>query len=139
MFKQILVPTDFSKTGTQALDIAIRLALEDNATVHILHVIEAIADTTFEDFKDFYTKLENRAQKSMDKLMAPYTVKPVKIEQNIVYGNRSREILTFSQNHEIDLIVLNSHKIDPEDPSQGWGTISYKVGIMSQCPVMLVK
>ncbi len=56
MFKQILVPTDFSKKNTQAIDIAVRLALEDNATVHILHVIEAIADTTFEDFKDFYTK-----------------------------------------------------------------------------------
>jgi len=139
MFKQILVPTDFSTKSKQALDIAVKLALEDNATVHILHVIEAIADTTFEEFKDFYTKLENRGQENMDKLMAPYTVKPVKIEQNIVYGNRAQAILSFSKAHEIDLIVLNSHKINLEDPSQGWGTISYKVGIMSQCPVMLVK
>jgi len=54
-------------------------------------------------------------------------------------GNRVKEILSFSQEHEIDLIVLNSHKIDFKDPSQGWGTISYKVGILSRCPVMLVK
>jgi universal stress protein A len=139
MFKRILVPTDFSDKCTQAVEIAIRLALEDNAIVHILHVIEIISDTTFDEFESFYTKLEKRAQKNMDKLIAPVKVKPVEIESNIVYGNRVQEILSFSHEHEIDLIVLNSHKIDFDDPSQGWGTISYKVGILSQCPVMLVK
>ena len=139
MFKQILVPTDFSEKSKQAVDIAIKLALEDNATVHLLHVIEVISDTTFEEFEGFYKKLENRAEKNMDTLLAPFNVKPVKIERCIVYGSRVQEILSFSQAHEIDLIVLNSHKIDFEDPSHGWGTISYKVGILSQCPVMLVK
>ena len=139
MFDQILVPTDFSDKSGKALDIATRLALKENATLHLLHVIEIIADTTFEEFKDFYTKLENRAQRNMNRLKKKYEDKPVRMKQHIVYGSRTAEILRFSQERQIDLIVLNSHKIDPEDPSQGWGTISYKVGILSQCPVMLVK
>ena len=77
MFKQILVPTDFSEKCTQAVDIAVRFALEGNAVVHILHVIEVISDTTFDEFESFYTKLENRAQKNMDKLITPVKVKPV--------------------------------------------------------------
>ncbi len=39
----------------------------------------------------------------------------------------------------MDLIVLKSHRIDLENPSAGWGTVSYKVGILAQCPVLLVK
>jgi hypothetical protein len=36
-------------------------------------------------------------------------------------------------------IVMNSHQVDPDDPATGWGTISYKVGILAACPIMLVK
>jgi hypothetical protein len=63
----------------------------------------------------------------------------VNIKSEIIYGRRVREILNFAQEHEVDLIIPNSHRINPTDPTQGWDTISYKVGILSQCPVMLVK
>jgi hypothetical protein len=39
----------------------------------------------------------------------------------------------------IDLIVLNSHRIDLKNPGAGWGTWSYKIGILSQRPVLPVK
>ena len=39
----------------------------------------------------------------------------------------------------IDLIVLKSHRIDRQNFSTGWGTVSYKVGILAQYPVFLVK
>jgi hypothetical protein len=38
----------------------------------------------------------------------------------------------------VDRIVLSSHRIDLQNPSAGWGTVSYKVGILSQCAVLLV-
>jgi len=41
--------------------------------------------------------------------------------------------------NRVDLIVLTSHKIDLAHPAEGWGTTSYKVGILCQCPVLLVK
>ena len=34
---------------------------------------------------------------------------------------------------------MSSHKLDPENAAEGWGTISFKVGVLSHCPVMLVK
>lgn len=139
VFKQILVPTDFSKGSRQTLDIAYKIGLTEKRKIYLLHVIEILADTTFEQFKDFYARLERRAQKQMGTLTKRYQGGQVQVFQKIVYGNRVREILKFARDNKIDLIVMNSHKIDPQDPGQGWGTISYKVGVLSHVPVMLVK
>lgn len=38
----------------------------------------------------------------------------------------------------VDLLVMGSHKVKPR-PGQGWGTTSYEVGILCQCPILLVK
>jgi universal stress protein A len=55
-------------------------------------------------------------------------------------GNRVAEILRFAQENKIDLIVMSSHKLPVRRPTvESWGTISYKVGILSRCPVLLVK
>jgi nucleotide-binding universal stress UspA family protein len=56
-----------------------------------------------------------------------------------VFGSRAHEIVRYATEVGVDLIVLTSHRIDLHHPSAGWGTVSYKVGILSQCPVLLVK
>jgi len=139
IFKNIMIPTDFSEKDSNALDIAVDISSPAKGRITLLHVIELIAKTTFEEFGDFYKKLEKRSLKDMETLMAPYQDSPAKIEPRILYGNRAREILGFAEENQIDLIVMKSHRIDLEDRAQGWGTISYKVGILAQCPVMLVK
>jgi nucleotide-binding universal stress UspA family protein len=139
MFKHVLVPVDFAASNRHALEIAVAIARPGQGKVTLLHVIELIKDTSFEEFSDFYGKLMKRAQTEMDGLLAPFGDGDVEISGEIVYGHRVREILDFARGHAIDLIVLDSHKVNPTDPTQGWGTISYKVGILSQCPVMLVK
>jgi nucleotide-binding universal stress UspA family protein len=139
MFKNILVPTDFSDEDSHPLDIAVNLVSIDKGKVHLLHVIEVIANTTFDEFKDFYTRLEKRSFKDLNEMIAMYRERLTDIAPAVIYGNRAHEILRFAHENQIDLIVMKSHRIDVEDRAQGWGTISYKVGILSQCPVMLVK
>ena len=36
-------------------------------------------------------------------------------------------------------VVLASHRVNPSRVNRDWGTISYKEGILAQCPVLLVK
>lgn len=139
MFQRILVPTDFSKKSQHALDIAVEIGLLGKGNIQVLHVIETIPHVTFEDFKGFYTRLETHAEQEMEKLLSSYRKRPIKIEPQIIYGNRVQEILTFTEDHKIDLIVMTSHKVDLNNPAQGWGTISYKVGALSHCPILLVK
>jgi nucleotide-binding universal stress UspA family protein len=61
------------------------------------------------------------------------------VQTEILYGNRANEIVRFAHENDIDLIVLSSHRIDVASEALGFGTISYKVGILAHCPVMMVK
>jgi universal stress protein A len=139
MFKNILVPTDLSPKSTKALEIAIDMADSEGSTITLLHVIERIEDSEGEEFKSFYDRLASKARLKMQKLAVQHTTKKLKIDNEIIFGNRVGEIVDFAHNHAIDLIILRSHKLTKVDAVEGWATISYKVGILAPCPVMLVK
>ncbi len=143
MFKHILIPTDGTERTLNALQIGLRLyQLEKNQAgldrITILHVIETITDDAGPEFEKFYLSLQKKARKKMQALVQDCP-QDAPIVQKILLGNRVQEILHFAQENEVDLIILNSHKIDYQNPTQGWGTISHKVGILAPCPVMLVK
>ena len=137
MFQHILVPVDFAEGSERTLAIALEIARLQHGKVSVLHVIELIADTSFDEFETFYTKLMRQAREDMDDLLAGYPERP--LEPHVVFGHRVREIVRFAKEQGVDLIVMRSHRIDPDDAARGWGTISYKVGILAPCPVMLVK
>ena len=139
MFQHILVPTDFSDESEHAFHIAKDIVDPETGVISLLHVIEIIADTTFEEFESFYVELEKRAEKHLEEWAKKLDNHSVTVEKKILYGNRVSEIVRFAEEHQVGVIVLNSHKVDVTDPGKGWGTISYKVGILSQCPVLLVK
>ena len=139
MFKNILVPTDFTEKSLKALDVALMIGSKNAVKVTLLHVIALIEGADDEDFTDFYERLEKRAQKKMNEMVAQYGKGKPHINMKIVFGNRAREIVSYAHENKIDLIILSSHKIEKVDPSQGWATISYRVGILSHCPVLMVK
>ncbi|MCU0586903.1 MAG: universal stress protein [Syntrophobacteraceae bacterium] len=139
MFKHILVPTDLTDRSLHALEVAVGIATLGACQVTLLHVIETIEDSQGEHFEDFYRKLERRAQRIMDRMIEPFHSDTFTILREITFGKRVKEIVHYAHAEEIDLIILTSHAVSSEAVSQGWGTISYKVGILSHCPVMLVK
>ena len=139
MFRKILVPTDFSKKHINPLEVAGNIATTYKGVIHLLHVVEIIADTTLAEYEDFYMKLEKSAQKKMKALIDSRQGSAVQIVPHVVYGNRVQEILHFTEKNKIDLIIMNSHKVEMKDPLQSWGTISYKLALLADCPIMLVK
>ncbi len=141
MFKHILVPTDFTEKSRESIKIASQLAstFAGSCNITLLHVIELIEGATYEEFSDFYEKLKRRSDKKLDELVASFSKKGLKLCKKTVVGNRVKEILNFIEENAVDLVVLSSHKVEPEQGLQGWGTISYKVGLLAPCPVMMVK
>ncbi len=139
MFHRIMVPVDLTNRNIPALQIAIKLALQNRASVTVLHVIETFEGGSFDEFNKFYKALEKHARDKLEGLTEQFVSQGVVVHQEILYGKRAEQIVQFAMEHQIDLIVLTSHKIDLNSPTQGWGSISYKVGILSQCPVLLVK
>jgi len=139
MFKNILVPTDLSGKSSKALEIALNMAEKGDCKITFLHVIERIEDSDDAEFQSFYDKLATRARIKMKEMVKQYSVRKSEIDNEIIFGNRVGEIVDFAYKHAIDLIILSSHKLNKVDSVEGWATISYKVGILAPCPVMMVK
>ncbi|HEY1435834.1 MAG TPA: universal stress protein [Thermoanaerobaculia bacterium] len=137
MFRNILVPVDFTKKNLRAVRVAARLATGRKAMLTLLHVIERVDGGDPRALAGFYRRLEASARKKMGSLRAAAGSLPTHAE--ILYGNRVNEILRFATDRKIDLIVMSSHRLSPRNAGEHWGTISHKVGILSRCPALLVK
>lgn len=102
-------------------------------------MVETIEGDAQEEFGEFYNKLRIRAEKKMADIAGRYESRNWSIESQTLIGKRVNEIVRFAYEHEIDLIILASHRINKIEPMDGWATISYSVGILSHCPVLIVK
>jgi nucleotide-binding universal stress UspA family protein len=83
--------------------------------------------------------LDRQASDRLKEIVAGLSGKRGDITIEIVYGKRVEEVLRFVREHEIDLIVLASHPVDRSQAYGGLGTMSYKLGILAPCAVLLVK
>ena len=139
MFRRILVPADLSKKSLAAVDVAYELASQLQGEVILLHVIETIEHIVFDEMKPFYDRLENSAWTGLRELSERFQENDLKVEQAVIYGHRTKEIVNFAVTNQIDLIIMASHRIDPDRPGHDWSSISYAVAILAPCAVLLVK
>ena len=137
MFRRVLVPVDFTRKNVRAVKIAAKVASARGAALTLLHVIERVDAGDDAALTAFYRGLEKNARTKMGALLASAGKVPAHAE--IVYGNRVDEVLRLADENRTDLIVMGSHRVDRRHPGQNWGTISYKIGILARCPVLLVK
>ena len=138
MFDKLLVPVDLSDRNARAIAAARDIVAEQGGEVTLLHVIETL-DLPYEELEEFYKRLEDRAASAMEAMTEPLRAAGVPVDQEVCYGRRAEEIVRYAEDKGVDLIVLNSHRVDLSNPGAGWTTTSYKVAILSQCPVLLVK
>jgi universal stress protein A len=138
-FQHILIPVDFTEKNQAALDVVFDLAQHTGARVTLLHVIERVEQDDDPEMLAFYQTLEERAREHLAGMTQRFLEGGVSIDQGIVYGRRGPEIVRYSVEHQADLIVLSSHRIDPTKATRDWATLSYQVSILCQCPVLLVK
>lgn len=139
MFRRILVPVDFTPHSRRAARAAARIAAVSKAETTLVHVIERIDTDEPGALRSFYQRLERGARRKMTEILEEYGKKDLAARAEVLYGNRVNEILRFAQENRTDLIVMSSHKLPVRRSGENWGTISYKVGILAGCPVLLVK
>lgn len=139
MFRRILVPVDFSPRSLRAAQAAARVAASTGGKATLLHVIERIDEDDSSALAGFYRKLEKAARERMKGFFLPFAKRRLPVKAEILYGKPVNEILRFAESDRADLIVMSSHKLPLRRGGGNWGTISYKVGILSRCPVLLVK
>ncbi len=137
LFQHILCPVDFTGKNITALDVV--YAMLPQSRVTLLHVIERIEYAEDEETQQFYDGLEKKARTHLGELAQRFLDAGRPIKTQIIYGRRGPEIVRHAIDAAVDLVVLSSHKIDREQLSGGWATLSYQVSILCPCPVLLVK
>jgi nucleotide-binding universal stress UspA family protein len=139
MFRNILLPLDLTDRHHQALDISAELAGGGAAAITLLHAIETIAGLSPAEERDFYGRLERAARSHLDRWRKDLEKRKFSCQMEIRYGNRAAECVRYALENGVDLIILTAPRIDPSNPAGGLGSMSYKIGILSPCPVLLVK
>jgi|SRR6516165_7683382 nucleotide-binding universal stress UspA family protein len=139
MFQTILVPLDMTFKHRRALDMAAELARQKGGEVVLLHVIELLHGMPRTEEKEFYDRLETAATEHLEKHLIGLKEHGIPCRKEIVFGVRAVEVLRLARSLKADLIVLTAPRIDPDHPEDGWGSLSFKLGIFASCPVLLVK
>jgi nucleotide-binding universal stress UspA family protein len=138
VFRHVLLPVDLSDRSHSAVAAAAELA-EPGSVVVLLHVIETLSDVPFHDLSGFYGDLEKRAEQVLQKWAAELDERGFSVRREIVFGKRAPEIVRYATDESCDLVVVTSHRIDPERPTGSLGTISHQVALVAPCPVLLVR
>lgn len=66
VFKKILVPVDGSATSNKAVDFALRIAKDDQASIRLLHCID---ETSFLDAYEYSSQLIQQARQAGQKIL----------------------------------------------------------------------
>jgi nucleotide-binding universal stress UspA family protein len=130
-YKKVMVCVDFSQSCHYAVEFSMKLAGEHGSHLHIFHMIPG--------FRTGETRSSGDRKALEQKLRESYGI-PEKIphEYAIAEGTHpSSEILHYSREKHIDLIVMGSHTSMSE---KHWyvGSAVEEVSAQSSCPVIVV-
>lgn len=138
--ESILFPTDFSQKSIAARKHALYLAQALGSTVHVLHAIEPLEyETLDEEIREFYGNLEKLLGEKMADEKKVFEQKGLKVETEIIIGQRWRVINNYASEKETDMIVMGSHGFKTESGEVSVGTTSHKVMFTAPCPVLIVR
>ncbi|HEX4999318.1 MAG TPA: universal stress protein [Terriglobia bacterium] len=137
--QRILVPVDMTEKSLAAVDFAFDLATRFSAETILLHVIEKIEYVTFDEMKDLYQRLESSAASGLQEFSERFQENGLTVDCLVTFGHRTQGIVDCAVERRADLIIMASHRIDPDRPGHDWSTISYGVAILAPCAVLLMK
>lgn len=145
MFKKILVPVDGSESAHAALDKAIELQKLCDAELLLLSVYRehnlwkaSVTLVNPELTASTDPALETFAKAAAEKSKAYVQSKGVeKVRSFYMGGGPARMIIKFSEDYDIDLIVMGSRGLS-DSTRYLLGSVSHKVTSLAQCPVLIV-
>ena len=138
IFSRVLLPVELSIQDGRSIEALGNLNLPPGSEVTLLHVVEPLQDTPFDQLPEFYKELEEQALEKMMVLVGQLSELGINCKRDIVYGDRVGAILQFLRDNETTLLVLRSHAVDLQAPERV-GSISHRVSLCANCAVLLVR
>jgi len=145
--KKILVPTDFSKTSINALEVAVEIAKKSNADITLLHVVEEAGSSSFsvmgewhkQDWTDklFTFRMLEKAKAQLEKLVLDPQYASVTINGELRLGNDFHGRHTIITEQKVDLVVMGTQGRSGASEVI-IGTNTERVVRHAKCPVLSI-
>jgi len=145
-YKNILYCTDFSESAQTALPFAIDITKKYGATLHVIHVYQEPEHLTeFEissqmkmDWVRIAQSLGTETEKKLQALCSEIIQEVKSCQAKMLRGKPHPEIIRYTKENGIDLIVLASHGLS------GWehvlfGSTAERVLRESPCNVLIIR
>lgn len=141
MISKILVPTDFSESSKNALEVAASIAREHNAELVLLHMMGMAGGMVSkseqqEVFKAMYYM--RYAEQQFSELLEEEYLKGLKVTDTVHNYTNFNEINGIAQDMDVDLIVMGSHGATGLK-EVFVGSNTEKVVRTSEVPVLVIK
>lgn len=140
--KRILVPTDFSETADNALNVAADLAKKYDSEIYLLHLLELPLEEIdalggHSDLPEamFFMKL---AHKRFEDVMDRPQLKELTIHEVVKFNQTFSGVMAACNEFDIDLIIMGSHGVSGLKEIF-IGSNTEKVVRSSQIPVLVIK
>jgi nucleotide-binding universal stress UspA family protein len=141
LFKNILVPTDFSDNSAKAYEFSLCLAKTNAAKLHLLHIVEPLYyNQEFSSYIDEFSFDRDRifeAEEELERFINKYSNAEIEIERSIRAGKAHEEIIKYSRDNGIDLIIISTHGL--KNLQTVTGSVTKKVLSFSRVPVICIK
>ena len=114
MFDRILIPTDGSDAARPAVDMALDLAETHDATLHVLFIVDQPTSVSgtgegFSGLDDLLDALEEQGHQATNAIVDEAEDRRIETETAVRRGNPNDDILTYADEHDIELIVMGTH------------------------------
>jgi universal stress protein A len=111
LFRKVLCPIDFSEHSLTALEVALKVALQNDARLYLLNVAPVQAGAVgFQPVPmDPYPFHEKERQEELAKLGREHLPAAVRYETLVVDGDPAEQVLNTARHLGVDLIVMGTH------------------------------
>jgi nucleotide-binding universal stress UspA family protein len=137
VLNRVLVPTDFSDKSGAALTYGIALVEQFGASLHLLHVVEAIAGGETLPREEIERAIESSAWDDLRGLLSADDRTRLRAELAMEWGIPFVEIIRYAREHAIDLIAMGTHGRSGVQHLL-MGSVAEHVVRNAPCPVLTV-
>jgi nucleotide-binding universal stress UspA family protein len=146
MLRNILAAIDLTEDNKTVLEAGSKIAKAKNATVYIVYVLEPPNVPFFDELpteeKEALLNLQKALKEKSKETLSEYKQKleseGLCVVPIILQGQVVESVLEFSENNDIDLIIVKSQK-KSEIEEKAIGSSSLRIASRSKIPVLVIK
>ncbi|WP_167768474.1 universal stress protein [Haloarcula amylovorans] len=107
-YDTILVPTDGSERAEDAIEVAFRLAEEDESVIHTLFVVDTglYGEPALSSVELFVDELEDEGRDLLTELVGRGAERGIDVEREVRHGDPEAAIVAYADEVDADVVVM---------------------------------